>query len=185
MNRLLMRLGAGLLLALTLSACSMLFPPEPNRLLFGLLPTNELGYEVDNAGTITIETRTLQLSTRPGMPVTTVTGYRVEYYDENGALLGETSDVPQTLNITVPAGFTCTNPDPVLGCNAMSEGARPANGVPATVAGIQDQFLNGDIALLHQLSGFPTGWYADITLYYHNAFGEFEETYRAYIVVPN
>ena len=109
----------------------------------------------------------------------------MEFFDETGALVGETSDVPQTLNVTVPAGFICDTPDPVLGCNAFSVGARRANGVPVSVAGIQDQFLNGDIAVLHQLAGFPTGWYADITLFYYNSLGEFEETYRFDIVTPN
>ncbi len=185
MDRLLKWSAAGLLLVLALSACSKFIPPDENRLLFGMLPTNELGYQVDNSGTITVETRTLQLSARAGMPVTNVTGYRIEYRNQNGVLLAETSNVPQSLNITVPAGWQCTTPDPTLGCNSMSEGAKPAPGVPATVAGIQDQFLNGDIVTMHILAGQPTGWYADVTLFYDNANGEFEQTYRLNIVVPN
>jgi len=92
---------------------------------------------------------------------------------------------PQTLNITVPAGWQCTQPDPLLGCNAMSEGAKPAIGVPASVAAIQNQLLNADIIDMHILAGQPSGWYADLTLFYDNAFGEFEEPYRINIVVPN
>lgn len=184
MNRQLKRIAAALIIGVTLSACSMFTPPQANRLLFGMEPTNELGYEVTPQG-ITVESRILQLSTRAGMPITNVTGYRVDYRDENGVLLGRTSTVPQTLNITVPAGWTCAEPDPFLGCNAMSPGARPAPGVAATVAAIQNQFLNGDIIDAHMLAGSPTGWHADITLFYNNVHGEFEETYKVNIVVPN
>ena len=57
MKRLLVRSAAFLALIVGLSACSMFRPPE-TRLMFGMLPTNELGYEVDNSGAITIEART-------------------------------------------------------------------------------------------------------------------------------
>lgn len=184
MNRLLKWSAAALFLTVALSACSMFTPPDANRLLFGMEPTNELGYEVTPQG-ITVESRILQLSARPGMPVTTVSGYRAAYFNNAGTLIGQTSSTPQTLNITVPAGWQCTTPDPIQGCNAMSEGAWSAPGVPATVAGIQNQFLNGDIIDAHITAGQPTGWYAVITLFYDNAFGQFEEDYRINIVVPN
>lgn len=184
MNRLIKWTAAGVLLSLALSACSMFTPPDAHRLLFGMTPTNELGYEVTPQG-ITVVARNLQLSTRAGMPVTFVTGYRVEHRDSLGTLVGRTSMEPQSLNVTVPAGWQCDTPHEALGCDAMSEGARPGPGVPATVAGIQSQFLNGDIIDAHITAGQPSGWYADITLYYYNAFGEFEETYRVNIVVPN
>jgi len=184
MNRLLKRTAAGLLIALSLSACSMFAPPDANRLLVGLAPVNELGYEVTDSG-IVVETRTLQISARAGMPLTNVSGYRVEYRSEAGSLLGETSDVPQTLNVTVPPGWQCAQPDPVTGCNAFSEGARPATGVPASLESAQNQLLNADIIQMHLLAGQPTGWYAELTLFYDNVYGEFEETYRINIVVPN
>lgn len=184
MNRQAKRAAAGVMLTLALSACSMFTPPDANRLLFGMTPTNELGYEVTPQG-ITVEARTLQLSARAGMPVTNVSGYRIEYRDNFGVLVGETSDVPQSLNITVPAGWQCDEPHPTMGCNAMSPGARPAQGVPATVAAVQNQFLNGDIIDAHILAGSPSGWYAEITFYYDNVYGEFEETYTVNIVVPN
>src|SRR5690606_31267480 len=60
MNRQLKRIGTALLLAVTLSACSMFTPPQANRLLFGMEPSNELGYEVSGTG-ITVESRTLLL----------------------------------------------------------------------------------------------------------------------------
>jgi hypothetical protein len=38
---------------------------------------------------------------------------------------------------------------------------------------------------MHILAGQPTGWYADVTLFYDNANGAFEQTYRVNIAVPN
>lgn len=74
MNLKLVRM-AGLVVALSLlSACSMFTPSEPDRLMFGLTPTNELGYEVDTSGIITITNRNMLLSTKAGMPMTSVTG---------------------------------------------------------------------------------------------------------------
>lgn len=184
MNRLLLRSAGAALLMLALSACSMFIPPE-TRLMFGMLPTNELGYEVDSSGVITIESRNLQFTNPPGMPVTMITGYRAEFRNQNNTLLGQTSETPQSLNVTVPAGFQCDEPDEVLGCNGMSEGARPAPGVPAISAAVSSQLLNADIAQLHINAGFPTGWYADVTFFGHNGTGQFEETYRVNIVAPN
>lgn len=51
--------------------------------------------------------------------------------------------------------------------------------------GVSSQFLNGDIAQLHVAAGMPTGWYAALTLYYHNANGQFAQAYNLAIVVPN
>src|SRR5690606_16755406 len=184
MNRLLKRSAVALLLPLALSACSMFVPPE-TRMSFGMLPTNELGYEVDSSGGITVEARTLEFSNPAGMPGTNITGYRVAYFNQAGTLLGQTSSTPQSLNIYVPAGFQCATPDPVLGCNLQSEGARPAQGPTSTSTAIQNQLLNADIVEMHITAGFPTGWYADITFYGHNSLGQLQETYRVNIVAPN
>lgn len=185
MKRYLARTLPVLALAVTLSACSMFAAPNANRLLFGLTPTNELGYEVSTGGEITIKNRNMVISTRAGSPVTTVTGYHVEYYNASGALIGATYDDPRSLNITLPAGFTCTAPDPVLGCTSLSAGARPGPGTAVEVAGVSSQFLNVDIAQQHIGAGFPSGWYAAITLFYDNAFGAFSQTYNVAIVAPN
>jgi hypothetical protein len=171
-------------IALVLSACSMFLPPE-TRLMFSMLPANELGYEVDQNGNIEVESRQFQFSNPAGMPQAVITGYRAEFRDQLGTLLGRTSLEPQALNIIVPAGFRCDEPDEVLGCNSMSPGSRPAPGYPAAGPTISSQLLNADIALKHIDADMPTGWYADITFYGHNAYGEFEETYRVNIVAPN
>jgi len=184
MRRLLKRSAATVMVAIGLSACSMFVPPE-TRLMFGMLPTNELGYEVDSSGGITVEARQFQFTNPAGMPVTQITGYRVEYRDQLGTLVGRSSLEPQALNITVPAGFQCDEPDAVLGCNPMSPGARPAPGPTATGPALANQLLNADIVEAHISSGYRSGWYADITFYGYNAYGEFEETYRVNIVAPN
>lgn len=185
MNLKLVRM-AGLVTALAfLSACSMFTLNDPDRLMFGLTPTNELGYEVDSSGIISITSRNMLLSTKAGMPVTNVTGYRVDYYNSADVLVGESSADQQTLNVTVPAGFTCDEPTPVVGCTAVSAGARPAPGTPTEVEGVSSQLLNVDIAQAHILAGMPSGWYAVITLYYDNARGQFAQEYVAYIVAPN
>lgn len=184
MNRLLKRSAAALILAWALAACAMFVPPE-TRMSFGMLPANELGYEVDSSGAITVEARTLVFSNPAGMPATSITGYRLAYFNQSGALLGQTPSTPQSLNIYVPGGFQCTEPDPVLGCNLQSEGSRPAQGPTSTSEALQSQLLNADIVNMHIAAGFPTGWYADITFYGHGAAGEFQETYRVNIMAPN
>lgn len=185
MKRYLARTLPVLALAVALSACSMFAAPNANRLLFGLTPVNELGYEVSTSGEITIATRTLVLSTRAGGPVTTVTGYHIEYYNASGSLVGATYDDPRSLNVTLPAGFLCDEPDPVVGCNSLSEGARPGPGIPVELPAGTVQLLNVDIAQQHIAAGYPTGWYAAVTLFYDNAFGAFSQTYNVAIVAPN
>lgn len=185
MKRYLARTLPVLALAVALSACSMFAAPNANRLLFGLTPSNELGYEVDTSGRITIANRTVVISTRAGGPVTTVTGYHVEYYNASGSLVGATYDDPRSLNITLPAGFLCDTPDPVVGCNSLSEGARPGPGIPVELPAGSLQLLNVDIAQQHRDANYPTGWYAAVTLFYDNAFGAFSQTYNVAIVAPN
>lgn len=184
MIRLLSRGAAAIGLALALSACATFSPPDA-RLLFGMSPTNELGYEVDNSGAITIESRILTFRNPAGMAQATVTGYSVQFRDQAGVLIGQTSTTPQSLNIVVPAGFVCTTPDPLVGCSPMSEGARPAPGIPAVSEQMQSQLLNAGIAEMHITAGFPTGWYADLTFYGHRGGVEFREVYRVNIVAPN
>lgn len=125
MNRNLLRTALLVTMAASLSACSMFVAPAPNRLNLGLTPNNELGYEVDENGVITITNRNMILSTRAGAPVTTVTGYHIDYIDHLGNVIAATADDPRSLNITVPAGFVCDEPDPVVGCTMLSAGARP------------------------------------------------------------
>ena len=185
MSTVLKRILFGVALAVVATGCSYLTPPDANRLVLSLSPTNELGYEIDSTGGITVSSRTMQLSTRPGMPLTTVTGYRIDYFNTSGSRIGMSPPNPQSLNVVVPAGFVCESPEPTIGCNALSEGARPAPGIPATAAGVSSQLLSADIATMHVLAGSPAGWYAEMTLYYDNAWGQFEEVYALHIVAPN
>lgn len=177
---------ASLLIALAvLSACSTFTPAQPDRLMVGLSPTNELGYEIDASGVITIKSREFVVSTKAGMPVTNVTGYSIAYFDELDVAIGGSSLDPQTLNITVPAGLVCDNPQPGFGCNASSENVRPGPGPVVDVPGLGSQLLNADVARAHALVNSPSGWYAVMTLYYDNARGSFQQEYIFYIVAPN
>lgn len=184
MNRLLVRSAAFAALAIALSACAMFTPPD-TRLMFGMSPTNELGYEVDTSGAITIESRILTFRNPAGMAQASVTGYSIQYRDQAGVLIGQTSTTPQSLNILVPAGYVCTTPDPLLGCSPMSEGAVAAPGMPGMSEEMQSQLLNVGIAQQHITAGFPTGWYADITFVGHRGGLDFQEVYRVNIVAPN
>jgi len=179
------RVASLVIAAIVLSACSTIFPNQPDRLMLGLSPTNELGYEVDSSGIIKVKSRDLVLSTKAGMPMTNVTGYRIDYYDELNVLVGAGGDDPQALNITVPAGLVCDNPVPGVGCTNFSENARPGNGLAVEVPGLGSALLNADIAYAHVAAGFPSGWYAVLTLYYENARGTFQQEYVLYIAVPN
>ena len=179
------RVASLVIAATVLSACSTIFPNQPDRLMLGLSPTNELGYEIDAMGIITVKSRDLILSTKAGTPTTNVTGYRVDYYDELNVLVGAGGDDPQSLNVTVPAGLVCDNPVPGVGCTNLSQNARPGNGMAIEVPGRTTQLLNVDVAQAHVAAGFPSGWYAVVTLYYENARGTFQQEYVFYIAVPN
>ncbi len=177
---------ASLVIALAmLSACSTIFPNQPDRLMVGLSPVNELGYEINSSGEITITPRQLTLSAKPGTPLTNVTGYRIDYYDELNFLVGSSGDDPQSLNVSVPAGLVCDNPVEGVGCTNMSENARPGPGLAVDAPGLSSQLLNVSVAQAHVAAGFPAGWYAALTLYYENARGRFEQEYVFYLVVPN
>lgn len=183
MMRPLLRLLIAAAAVLSLAACSTT-PANSATVLFGLSPVNELGYEVDSSGVITIETRNMQFRNYPGMPVGFITGYRIDYYDQSNALVGRTPTIAQSLNIVVPPGFMCEEPDPVMGC-AATFARYQAPGPIAATEDMSDQLLNADIASEHISRGFPSGWFARLTIYGHNTYGSFEDTHIINIVAPN
>lgn len=179
----LLRLLIAAAAVLSLAACSTT-PANSATVLFGLSPVNELGYEVDSSGGITIESRNMQFRNYAGMPVAYITGYRVDYYDQSNALLGRTPTISQSLNIVVPPGFMCEEPDPVLGCSAAFARYQ-APGPIASTQSMANQLLNVEIAADHIALGFPSGWFARITIYGHNVYGPFEDTHIVNIMAPN
>ncbi len=183
MMRPLLRLVIAAAAALSLAACSTT-PAGTSTIMFGLAPVNELGYEVDTSGAITIEGRNMQFRNYAGMPLAYVTGYRVDYYNSANTLIGRTSTIPQPLNFVVPPGFQCEEPDPVIGC-ASAAVRTQAPGPVASVEGMGNQLLNVDIAMDHIAAGYPSGWFARVTIYGHNAYGAFEDQHIINIVAPN
>lgn len=183
MMRPLLRLVIAAAAALSLAACSTT-PAGSSTIMFGLSPINELGYEVDSSGGITIETRNMQFRNYAGMPLAYVTGYRVDYYNSANTLIGRTSTIAQPLNFVVPPGFQCEEPDPVIGCAAAAT-RFPAPGPVASSESMGNQLLNADIAMMHVMAGYPSGWFARVTIYGHNAHGAFEDMHVVNIVAPN
>lgn len=183
MKRPLLRMLLAAAAVLTLAACSTT-PVGTSTVMFGMSPVSDLGYEVDDSGAITIEARNLQFRNYAGMPMAYITGYRIEYYNTANARVGQTPAVPQSLNLIVPPGFQCDEPDPVLGC--QDGFARfPAPGPVASIENMANQLLNADIAQAHILAGFPAGWFARLTIYGHNVYGPFEDDHIINIVAPN
>ncbi|MBX3142933.1 MAG: hypothetical protein KF813_04185 [Trueperaceae bacterium] len=181
MMRPLLRLLIAAVAVLTLAACST-SPANTSKVMFGLSPTNELGYEYSGGG-ITIGDRIMQFRNYAGMPIAFITGYRIDYYNASNALIGRTSTIPQALNVIVPPGFACEEPDDVLGC----DGIVPRRAAPGPIAFTEEmgsQLLSGDIAIAHVTAGHPAGWFARVTIYGHNAFGTFEDTHIINIIAP-
>lgn len=72
-----------------------------------------LGFEVDDDGTIIIFANTVVFRNQAGAPPATITGYEVWVYDDEGEeALGSGSDLfGGHLGISVPAGYSCADPD--------------------------------------------------------------------------
>jgi hypothetical protein len=199
MQRLLVRAAAAVLVGL-LVACEGL--GDPPTLSFTMLPSGTLGYEVSSSGEITITTRNLVFRNPAGAPGLTLTAYRIEFFDENDlpAPVGDNAQ-DGSLSIFVPPGIQCASPDPQLGCNPLSEGARFAPGVQV-VTESNYQLLPVGVAQEHLFRSFPdfggdddlfllepqpVGWHAEITFSGRTATGGFytSPTYRLGIAPPN
>jgi hypothetical protein len=198
MNRLLVRAAAAVILAGLLTACTGI--TDPPTLSFTMLPSGTLGYEVSSSGEITITTRNLVFRNPAGAHALTLTGYRIEFFDENDqpAPVGDNAQ-EGSLSLFVPAGIQCASPDPLLGCTMASEGARFAPGVEVvTESGYQ--LLPVGVAQAHLLRSFPggeddffvvepqpVGWHAEMTFTGRTATGGFytSPTYRVGIAPPN
>jgi len=93
--------------ALLLSACGQ--SGSSGGLRANLDPTN-LGFEVDNSGEITVIANNIDFVNPAGAPEALVTGYRVEYYADDGEPLitHQESDLHSRHQaVIVPAGFHC------------------------------------------------------------------------------
>jgi hypothetical protein len=88
-----------------------------------------LGFEVDDQGRIVVASHVVQFNSRPGSLAAWVKGYEIRYLDPSGQPLNDgDSDMISTgaIDVFVPAGWTCSEPDPLWGCTINSPGASPS-----------------------------------------------------------
>jgi hypothetical protein len=153
---------------LFLTGCGINFLNGQN-VVFGIVPA-PLGYEVSEQG-IEIPLHRIKLHSRKGAMGALVRGYNVYYFDQNGnPLIPGDSEVysDDSLNVYVPAGIRCDDPDPDVGCTIHSAGARFAEGYQ--VESQDTLLLAGAIALemeywFFNTGNYPVGWYAEIELF--------------------
>ena len=157
MNRALVRWSGLVALVAVLAACSTV--TTPSSLQFSLSESGTLGYEVDDAGVITITSRQMVFQSRAGDPGRTLTSYRILFRDGAGNAVNGGDDLQiGAMSLYVPAGIRCTLPDEVIGCTLASEGAVFGPGQVATSQAYN--LLPGDIAVAHLAAGAPVEWHA-------------------------
>ncbi len=183
MKRLLTRLVAAALLVGLLAACSA--TTTQRSFLASLQANGSLGYEVSSSGDVTVTSRNLVFSTRAGSPAVTITDFDVAYFDDGGNFISGWVAASNALDVFVPAGFTCPEPDERMGCTTTSPGAVAAPGQATSVDAAELQLLNADAIAAHISAGGPAGWFAEVTFNGQGAYGPVREMFSFFIVVPN
>ncbi|MFA5551512.1 MAG: hypothetical protein WDA03_07820 [Trueperaceae bacterium] len=182
MKRLLLQVVAATVMVALLAACAS---PADGRMMVRLDPVGNLGYEV-SGGNITVETRSLVFRNFPGEPVAAITGVEAAFYSSNGVIAEMWIAEPNSLNIVVPAGFTCTEPDPLTGCTGLSAGAMQDFGMPSVVDEGMLQLLPVAVVQAHLASPLgSSSWWGEFTFHGNNAYGAFQFTRPFYITAPN
>ncbi|UCH25878.1 MAG: hypothetical protein JSV66_18460 [Trueperaceae bacterium] len=181
---------------LILTGCGINFFNGPS-VSFSTVP-GALGYSISSSGVITVGERVLTFRNRAGAMGVTLTGYTIEFFNENGAPVDAIESAAGidnvsrgSLNLFVPPGIDCTSPDLDLGCTVNSAGATFVEGPVVSTQGYQ--LLPDGIVLAHlehctiedqNADGFsglvcPTGWYGEIT------FTGVSTTGRGYVSGPH
>ena len=185
MKRLSLQVVAATVLVALLAACSS---PAHGGMSVRLDPVGTLGYSGDaNVPSVTVQSRNLVFRTAPGDPEAIITGVQANYCASNGVLVESWISEPNSVSIVVPAGFTCSEPDPVHGCDVMSPGARAAYGQPSVVADTQMQLLPPTVAFQHMDAAMGnSGWWAEFTFTGTQGwYGSIEITKTFFIVWAN
>jgi hypothetical protein len=169
-------LVTGAILLTLLAACTTVV--TDSRLQFSLSESGTLGYEIDDEGVITVESRILRFRNAAGAYGVTITQYTISFFNTAGGPLSlDNNTQTNSVNLFVPPGIQCTEPDPVYGCAVGDAGWRFAPG--AEVVSPQSfQLLPGAVAIAHATSGFPVGWYAEIE------FKGFDTLNRSFTTAP-
>lgn len=180
-----------MLTSVVLAGCGMLTVTS-QRMQFALEPTGNLGYEADSSG-VTIQQRTMRFRNSAGAKAAYLTGYSIAFFDSAGNEVkpGDNSGTHSSMSLYVPAGIQCSDPDPVLGCTMLSEGAVIAPG-PEVVTSETFNLLPAGIAELHLADWMASGtaavgWYAEITF---NGFTQDQQPFQTlpyvlHIAPPN
>ena len=149
-----------LVLAAGLSSCTV--PVSSARLQFALSESGTIGYEVDDSGVITVKGRNMHFRNAAGAYGVTITEYRISYFDQNGSPLDFGGSMQAgSVNLYVPPGIRCTEPDPVYGCQLGDDGWYFAAGYE--IVSVQSyQLMPVGLAIKHIESEYPIGWYAEI-----------------------
>lgn len=113
------------------------------RLRADISPT-QLGFEIDDEGTIVIVANNVSFRNAPSAAEATITGYEVRYFADNGQeLIGANSElVNHHLAIQVPAGYVCATGEDVAFCDL-------GNRIPTTRFSEPQPFImvHGQIAI--------------------------------------
>jgi hypothetical protein len=175
-----------------LSGCGLLTLTS-QRMQVALEPIGNLGYTL-TGGIITINQNAIRFRNAAGANGIYLTGFEIAYYDGSGSeqspsVVGNMPE--QTMSLYVPPGIQCDEPDEVLGCTMLSEGAVIAPG-PEVVTAETYMLLTAGIAERHvdeaaATGYFPTDWYAEITFTGMTRDGSAFETqpYRLWISPPS
>ncbi len=160
MKRVLTLIVGAFVATIVLAACSA--PVTSARLQFALSPSGTIGYEVDQDGKLTVKGRNLRFRNSAGAYGVTISDYRISFFDHTGTPIDlDGSSQAGSVNLFVPAGIRCDEPDPVYGCSLGDPGWRFAPG--AEVVSPQSyQLMPAGLAFAHMLYGYPVGWYAEI-----------------------
>ena len=185
MKRVLTLVIGAFVLTLLLSACTT--EVTADRLQFALSDSGTIGYSVDDQGQLTVQGRNLRFRNGSGAYGVTISEYRIDYFDQTGAPIniGGTGQVA-SVNLFVPPGIQCDEPDVVYGCKLGDPGWRFAPG--AEVVSPQSyQLMPAGLARAHIRAGYPIGWYAEIEFDGFDSLGRSFTTapYRVSITAPD
>jgi len=182
MKRLTLQVVAIAALVALLAACSN---PAAGGMTVRLDPVGNLGYS-GSGSSVSVEARSVVFRNAPGEPLAQITGVEAAFFSSNGVVAEMWIAEPNSVSIIVPAGFTCTDPDPVSGCTGLSAGARQDFGQPSVVDEGQLQLLPKTVAEAHSAATLGNStWWGEYTFHGTNAQGPFQFTRTFNITASN